>query len=823
MTISRDYFDETKGWTGAVIQEGVPVMDADLNVQADIGRWWLRRVVTELLGNGSPDSGFALEGDPADPTLKAGALYLGGYRLFLPEDTLFSQQPFGTSTPPAGDGLWLLALTEEILTSSEEPLLRDERLPPAVETPIQMRRLRWTVQKVFGTTLPAAPDATFLIGLALESGGQFTDMRNTGMVAAGAGLHMDFPGQEGGRLGAGHTHLDEEILVAHPAFTGQNLESVLDEIDTRLDTLAQGGQPPTAHGDTHEAGGPDPIDLGLLTGNLTAAQHGVLPTGDPHPQYITPADLVAGSGITLALDQPGPGQVTLSATGGGGGALRFSDLLEEGASAFWLGDNSATAGSAKNTGLQIRYKGTGTTVTGGSVIGIGAPPAGNALTGLHVGVSHTGTVGDVLGLEVAVSKNNTAGNVAGVFVNGWSTPHGAGVVITGPQDPQNAALHGYWNTFRITTGLNSGQLWGTPNTNPAHNASADLAADRFFFDGWSFRQMVLATAPSGGGGGVTSLEGLTGAVNLQGAGGIAVTTVGQDVTITGPDLSHRLSDHQSLPNTNLYHHQLIESLAGNQMQVLNVLGAAGAAGPDYVAIQAEVSGASSGSATGIRGRAWSVGVEAQAYAPTGADFQAKGTGTELNHALLRHENTAFGSGQIMSLAVPGTGYNTTNPAAMGWVLRGPTSATLTQSMTPLWLESGYLGFQTNTLDFSKSQGFGLTARVRIPPSATRGTLVTLPVGGSLLANLATDLTDFFGVVVDRDHKTISGNVMGSVCFHGVCEVAVTNTAAPGDWLIVDNAAPGSARVNNSANVKNIIGKVLEADSGGTCLALIKGL
>ena len=62
MTVSRNQFDETKNWTEPEWQEGVPVMDADLNLAMKIGKTGLRRAVCDFLGNGSPNDGFNCPG-----------------------------------------------------------------------------------------------------------------------------------------------------------------------------------------------------------------------------------------------------------------------------------------------------------------------------------------------------------------------------------------------------------------------------------------------------------------------------------------------------------------------------------------------------------------------------------------------------------------------------------------------------------------------------------------------------------------------------------------------------------------------------------------
>jgi hypothetical protein len=78
-------------------------------------------------------------------------------------------------------------------------------------------------------------------------------------------------------------------------------------------TLPSGGG--GAHATDHEAGGGDEIDLGSLAGTLTAAQHGTLGTGDPHPQYILESLVDAKGDLLTATANDTPARLAAGTDG----------------------------------------------------------------------------------------------------------------------------------------------------------------------------------------------------------------------------------------------------------------------------------------------------------------------------------------------------------------------------------------------------------------------------------------------------------------------------------------------------------------------------
>ncbi|MDY7090504.1 MAG: hypothetical protein SYR96_36120 [Actinomycetota bacterium] len=84
--ISRDSFQELKNYLGVHFQQGRPILDADLNEAQAVLLSLLRRLTRETLGDGSPNSGFAVEGlYPPPLQVLIDHLAVTGGDLFAPE------------------------------------------------------------------------------------------------------------------------------------------------------------------------------------------------------------------------------------------------------------------------------------------------------------------------------------------------------------------------------------------------------------------------------------------------------------------------------------------------------------------------------------------------------------------------------------------------------------------------------------------------------------------------------------------------------------------------------------------------------------------
>jgi hypothetical protein len=126
-----DTFDERKRWVGIRLQQAVPLLDRDWNELEDIRRhveWVLRRF---YIGDGAPDEdGFrilALPGVADDLLVRAGHYSIGGYDVWLPDDTRLSELRGGArlpALPAGGDAVALvICLQAQItrVTAAEDP------------------------------------------------------------------------------------------------------------------------------------------------------------------------------------------------------------------------------------------------------------------------------------------------------------------------------------------------------------------------------------------------------------------------------------------------------------------------------------------------------------------------------------------------------------------------------------------------------------------------------------------------------------------------------------------------------------------------------
>ncbi len=87
-----------------------------------------------------------------------------------------------------------------------------------------------------------------------------------------AGADTGYQNRTGGKPGSGHTHSNADIKISNPNYDGDDLDEVLDEIDTRIDAVEAGAGIVAPHADSHETGGSDPIDIGKLMGQCTQSQ-----------------------------------------------------------------------------------------------------------------------------------------------------------------------------------------------------------------------------------------------------------------------------------------------------------------------------------------------------------------------------------------------------------------------------------------------------------------------------------------------------------------------------------------------------------------------
>lgn len=126
---SRFSYDESKRYFYMLKEQGVPVLDDEFNMLQEVTITFMRRLIIDMFGDGSPNDGFKIVGTSAindftttggDGTLDgAGHFYVGGYLLIQVADVAYSAQeitPAALTTPAADrvDEVYIDAYMTEI-------------------------------------------------------------------------------------------------------------------------------------------------------------------------------------------------------------------------------------------------------------------------------------------------------------------------------------------------------------------------------------------------------------------------------------------------------------------------------------------------------------------------------------------------------------------------------------------------------------------------------------------------------------------------------------------------------------------------------------
>ncbi|SCL34984.1 IPT/TIG domain-containing protein [Micromonospora rhizosphaerae] len=163
------------GYIGLHIEQGVPILDRDLNLMHDLIAQTVREIVTRYIGDGAPAGagGFAVQPLPApdheqDFLISAGASTLpgrylvAGIEVMIAEPVRYSRQPGlpKLTTPADGqpdpriDTVYLDVFLDEV-DAGGDPALRNS-LDVGVQTSVRLRP-GWVVRVAEGGGLPPAP------------------------------------------------------------------------------------------------------------------------------------------------------------------------------------------------------------------------------------------------------------------------------------------------------------------------------------------------------------------------------------------------------------------------------------------------------------------------------------------------------------------------------------------------------------------------------------------------------------------------------------------------------------------------------------------
>ncbi|MGR9106746.1 MAG: hypothetical protein ACU843_07420 [Gammaproteobacteria bacterium] len=162
---SRFSYDESKQHLLMLKEQGVPLLDDELNLAQEILLNLIRRSNLEAFGEGTRTDGFKIVGTGATndftitggdgSTEGAGRIFVSGYPVMLASDTTYSTQPVSQSpltTPalPRTDEVYLDVWLDEI-DSIADPTIVDPSI--AIETNRRLG-LNWAVKVAEGSTTP---------------------------------------------------------------------------------------------------------------------------------------------------------------------------------------------------------------------------------------------------------------------------------------------------------------------------------------------------------------------------------------------------------------------------------------------------------------------------------------------------------------------------------------------------------------------------------------------------------------------------------------------------------------------------------------------
>lgn len=198
----------SKGYVGLHIEQGVPILDRDLNLLNDLITATVRSIVMRYIGSGlaSGAQGFAIQAIPAANNFRIaagtpppGTCLVGGIEVSIAADLNYAAQPGvrALTTPSAGqpnpreDTVFLDVALETVDGASDADLLNAADI--GIQTSVRLRPT-WVVRVAEGaaTPPPAAPGHVHYVlarltrprNVAEIQAAQITDLRQTRLTMA---------------------------------------------------------------------------------------------------------------------------------------------------------------------------------------------------------------------------------------------------------------------------------------------------------------------------------------------------------------------------------------------------------------------------------------------------------------------------------------------------------------------------------------------------------------------------------------------------------------------------------------------------------------
>lgn len=257
---SRDTFDPTKQYTGVRLQQGVPLVDADINELQDVRKYALEQFLLWFVGNGVP---FANDGFIITPVAASNDFSIGAGRclvqgkevvnpvtlnytgqLLLENDTLaemWGVDKLPALKPVAGrtDSVYLDVWEREV-DSDEDPDMVNTLI--GIETSVRNKR-EWVVRVAEGVAVPAPPAghefyplASFERAATDASIAEIADSRRTGLKMSS---YHDLQQIMADAFGSGYP-----IALNDGPNTGESQLKV--SLREAINALLKGGLPATA-------------------------------------------------------------------------------------------------------------------------------------------------------------------------------------------------------------------------------------------------------------------------------------------------------------------------------------------------------------------------------------------------------------------------------------------------------------------------------------------------------------------------------------------------------------------------------------------------
>jgi hypothetical protein len=228
---ARISYDPWRGYRSVVAQQGRVTLEADINEQSVLASEALRQETIDIVGPaGTPDNGYLVSVDSGgNLTVGPGTMYVGGWRMTLPETVALNSQPEWLDRPApvqtanGGNEIVALLVTEQEISATEDQALREVALG-GPDTAARTRLMQHLIQVPTQDSTCAAAQKDLsgtLAGMGLTLNQQTLELDYTATLqvnqfAPPTSTDPCCPSAQGGYLGADN----QLVRVTVPTFSG---------------------------------------------------------------------------------------------------------------------------------------------------------------------------------------------------------------------------------------------------------------------------------------------------------------------------------------------------------------------------------------------------------------------------------------------------------------------------------------------------------------------------------------------------------------------------------------------------------------------------